>query len=347
MPSVFHFKFAAAVLAVAAATSVYAQENVLNVYSARHYQTDEQLYNGFTKQTGIKINRIEADDSALLERLRNEGKNSPADVILMVDAARLWRTQVEGLFQPVKSAVLNARIPANLRGDDDGKGAEWYGLSTRARIIVYNKVSVKPEDVATYELLADPRNKGKVCTRSGSHPYMLSMIGSMIEHNGEQATEKWAQGMVANFARPPHGGDTDQIKGVATGECGVAVANSYYYARLLRSTKPEDRDVMNKVGLIWPNQQTTGTHINVAGAGVAKNAPHREAAVKFLEYLASDEAQSYFANGNNEWPVVPSAVTQSPALRAMGKFKPEQISVTAIGKNQTAAQKILDRAGYK
>lgn len=338
---------AATVVMAAANTAAHAQENVLNLYSARHYQTDEQLYSNFTKQTGIRINRIEADDNALLERLRNEGKNSPADVILLVDAARLWRAQAEGLFQPVQSQVLNTRIPGNLRATDEGTGTEWFGFSTRGRVIVYNKVKVKPEDVSTYESLADPKNKGKVCTRSGSHPYMLSMIGAMIERNGEQATEKWAQGMVANFARPPQGGDTDQIKSVALGECSVTVANTYYYARLLRSTKPEDRDVINKVGLVWPNQKTSGTHLNIAGGGVAKNAPHRDAAVKFLEYLASDEAQAYFANGNNEWPAVPSAATQNPALKAMGSFKPESIPVSAIGKNQIAAQKILDRAGYK
>lgn len=340
-------KFCLAVVVFSAAVSAHAQEKVLNLYSARHYQTDEQLYSNFTKQTGIKINRIEADDNQLLARLKNEGKNSPADVIVMVDAARLWRAQIEGLFQPVKSSILNSRIPANLRSKDDGKGSEWYGFSTRARVIVYDKASVKPEDVSTYESLADPKNKGKVCTRSGSHPYMLSLIGAMIERNGEQATEDWATGVVANFARPPRGGDTDQIKGVASGECGVALANSYYYVRLLRSTKPEDKEAMSKVGFIWPNQKTSGTHINISGGGVAKNAPNREAAVKFLEYLASNDAQAYFANGNNEWPVVASATVNNPALESLGKFKMENISIATIGKNQIAAQKILDRVGYK
>ncbi|HEY8606513.1 MAG TPA: extracellular solute-binding protein [Noviherbaspirillum sp.] len=337
----------AAALSLVAVASVQAQDKVLNLYSARHYQTDEELYNKFTQQTGIRINRIEADDAALMERLRNEGKNSPADVILLVDAARLWRAQVEGQFQPVRSKVLEERIPVNLRGGDEGQGAQWFGLSTRARIIVYNKVRVKRDEVATYESLADPVNKGKVCTRSGAHPYMLSLIGAMIERNGEPATEKWAQGMVANFARPPQGGDTDQIKGVASGECAVALANSYYYARLLRSNKSEDREMMNKVGFVWPNQGTSGTHINVAGGAVARNAPHRDAAVKFLEYLASDEAQAYFANGNNEWPVVKTAVAKNPVLQQMGDFKTENVSFTAIGKNQIPAQKILDRVGYK
>ena len=176
---------------------------------------------------------------------------------------------------------------------------------------------------------------------------MLSLIGSMIERNGEKATEEWARGVVANFARPPRGGDTDQIKGVASGECGIALANTYYYVRLLRSTKPEDKEAISKVDFVWPNQKTTGAHVNIAGGGVAKNAPHREAAVKFLEYLASDEAQGYFANGNNEWPVVASAVAKNPALESLGTFKTENLSIATIGKNQIAAQKILDRVGYK
>lgn len=345
-PKLAHF-VAAATIALST-LGVQAQDgNVLNLYSARHYQTDEALYANFTKQTGIKLNRIEADDNQILERLRNEGKNSPADVILLVDAARLWRAQTEGLFQPVKSAVMMQRIPAQLRGTDDGQGPEWFGISTRARIIVYNKVATKPEDVQTYESLADPKNKGKVCTRSGSHPYMLSLVGAMIERDGEKATEEWAKGMVANFARSPRGGDTDQIKSVASGECGVTLTNTYYFARLLRSSKPEDKEVVSKVGIIWPNQKTSGTHINISGAAVARNAPHRDAAVKFLEYLASDEAQAYLANGNNEWPAVQSAVIHNPALDAMGKFRAENMSIAVIGKNQALAQKILDRAGYK
>lgn len=320
---------------------------VLNLYSARHYQTDEALYADFTKQTGIKINRIEADDNALYERLRSEGKNSSADVILMVDAARLWRAEIEGLFQPVKSKVLETRIPKNLRSNDAGQGSQWFGFSTRARVIVYNKATVKPSDVDTYEKLADPVNKGKVCTRSGSHPYMLSLIGAMYERSGEAATEAWAKGMVANMARAPKGGDTDQIKGVASGECGVALTNSYYLARLIRSDKPADQQVVSKIGLIWPNQASTGAHMNVAGGAVAKNAPNKAAAIKFLEYLASDSAQQYFADGNNEWPAVKSVKTNNPALNKWGSFKEENISIAAIGKNQIYAQKILDRVSYK
>ena len=320
---------------------------VLNLYSARHYQTDEALYADFTKQTGIKINRIEADDNALYERLRSEGKNSSADVILMVDAARLWRAEIDGLFQPVKSKVLETRIPKNLRSNDAGQGSQWFGFSTRARVIVYNKATVKASDVDTYEKLADPVNKGKVCTRSGSHPYMLSLIGAMYERSGEVATEAWAKGMVANMARAPKGGDTDQIKGVASGECGVALTNSYYLARLMRSDKPADQQVVSKIGLIWPNQASSGAHMNVAGGAVAKNAPNKAAAIKFLEYLASDSAQQYFADGNNEWPAVKSVKTNNPALNKWGSFKEENISIAAIGKNQIYAQKILDRVSYK
>jgi iron(III) transport system substrate-binding protein len=319
------------------------EEPVLNLYSARHYQTDEALYDNFTKQTGLKINRIELGDEQLLQRVRSEGANSPADVILLVDAARLWRAQVDGLFRPTQSKTLEARIPANLRSND----GTWFGFSTRARVIVYNKAKVKPEDVATYELLADPRNKGLVCTRSASHPYMLSLIGAMVERSGEAATEAWARGMVANMARPPRGGDTDQIRAVASGECGVALTNTYYWVRLLRSTDPKDKEVVAKVGFIWPNQATSGTHVNVSGGGVARYAPHPANAQKFLEYLVSPEAQRYFADGNNEWPVVKGAEVDNKALASLGSFKVESVPISSIGKGQVAAQRIVDRAGYR
>ena len=322
-------------------------EKELNLYSARHYQTDEALYSNFTKKTGIKINRIEADDNALAERIKSEGANSSADVILMVDAARLWRAQIDGFFKPIQSKYLDSRIPANLRSKPDAEGSTWFGFSTRARLVVYNKAKINQHDVDTYEKLAEPINKGKVCTRSGTHPYMLSLIGAMIERRGEAATEEWAKGMVANMARPPRGGDTDQIKAVASGECGVALTNSYYLVRLLRSTKPEDQELVSKIGFVWPNQKTTGTHINIAGGGVAKNAPHPQAAIQFLEYLASDSAQEYFADGNNEWPAVKSVKINNEGLKLLGSFTPENISVAAIGKNQITAQRLLDRAGYK
>jgi iron(III) transport system substrate-binding protein len=323
------------------------EPNVLNLYSARHYQTDEALYANFTKETGIKINRVDADDAGILTRLKNEGSASPADVILLVDAARLWRAEVDGLFQPAKSAVLEARIPAQLRSKDEGKGSQWFAFSTRARVIVYNKMTVKKTDVDTYEKLADEKNKGKVCTRSGSHPYNLSLFGAMVEHLGAEKTEVWLKGLVANMARAPKGGDTDQVKAVASGECGVALSNSYYVARLMRSDKPEERAAMEKVGIIMPNQSSTGTHMNVAGGAVAKYAPHTAAAIKFLEYLSGDQAQAYFAGGNNEWPVVKTVKVPNPALESFGTFKMENIPISTIGMNQAKVQQMLDRVGYK
>jgi iron(III) transport system substrate-binding protein len=327
-------------LVLGVAADVRAQ-GVLNLYSARHYQTDEALYENFTKQTGIKINRIELGDEPLIQRLKNEGANSPADVILLVDAARLWRAQVDGLFSPVDSKILNERIPANLRSND----GSWFGFSTRGRVIVYDKSRLKASQVDTYEKLADPANKGLVCTRSGSHPYMLSLIGAMVERNGEAATEAWARGVVANMARPPRGGDTDQIKGVASGECGAALTNTYYWVRLLRD--PKEKDLVSKVGFLWPNQATSGTHVNISGGGVAKNAPNRANAIRFLEYLSSPEAQAYFASGNNEWPVVKGALASNPELASLGTFKQENVPISSIGKGQIAAQRILDRAGYR
>ena len=320
-----------------------AQENLLNLYSSRHYQTDEALYANFTKTTGIKLNRIEAGEDPLIERLKNEGASSPADVLITVDAGRLWRAEQMGLFQSIDSKVLATRLPDHMRTPNN----QWFGFSARARVIVYNKAALKASDVQNYEDLADPKLKGKVCTRSGSHVYNLSLMSALIEHWGEAKAEQWAKGVVANFARAPKGGDTDQIKAVAAGECGVAISNSYYYVRLLASDKPEDRKVIQAIGLVWPNQKNFGTHMNVSGAGVIKTAKHRDAAVKYLEYLASDAAQGYFAEGNNEWPVVKSAPLNNKALASLGTFKMDNLNISALGKNQPLAQKIFDRVGYK
>ena len=330
-----------ALLLATTGLAVQAQEKVLNLYSARHYQTDEKLYDNFTKQTGIKINRIEGKEEELMERIRNEGTNSPADVFITVDAARLAKSDELGLFAPVKSKLLESRIPAHLRSDT------WFAFSTRARVIIYNRNVLKAEDVATYESLADPKLKGKLCSRSGSHPYNLSLVSSLIAHDGEARTEEWAKGVVANFARAPKGGDTDQIKSVAAGECGVAVSNTYYLARLIRSDKVDDRRMMERVGIVWPNQAGYGAHINISGGGMVKTAKNQEAAVKFLEYLASDDAQRYFADGNNEWPVVASVQTNNPALDAMGKFKADTLPISALAKHVANAQKLLDRAAYR
>jgi iron(III) transport system substrate-binding protein len=328
------------------------QEQVLNLYSARHYSTDEALYNNFTKATGIKINRIDADDAGILARLKTEGSSSPADVILLVDAARLWRADVDGLFQPTKSAALEAAIPAQYRAKQTPEGETWFGFSTRARVVVYDKLKVKRADVDTYEKLALPANKGKFCVRSGSHPYNLSLFGSVIEHLGDKAGEAWLAGLVSNMARKPQGGDTDQIKAVASGECGFALTNTYYMARLMRSTKPEDIALSERVGVIFPNQSTTGTHVNIAGGAVAKYAPNKANAVKFLEYLATKDAQDYFANGNNEWPTLASVKVSNPALVAMsgqvgGAFKAEVLPLSVIGMNQVKIQQMLDRVGFK
>ena len=321
--------------------SVHADDKALNLYSARHYQTDEALYANFTKLTGIKINRIEGKEDELLERIKNEGSNSPADIFLTVDAARLAKAHELGLFAPVTSKVLDSRIPAHLRTDD------WFSFSKRARVIIFNKAEIKPSEVQNYGDLANPRLKGRLCSRSGSHPYNLSLMASVIAHEGEARAEAWAKGMVANLARAPKGGDTDQIKAVAAGECGVALANTYYVARLMRLTKPDDVKIMEKVGVIWPNQTTTGTHVNVSGGGVLKTAPHKEAAVMFLEYLASDDAQRYFADGNNEWPVVESVKVSNPALETLGKFKADNLPVSDLAMYQVKAQMIFDRAGFK
>jgi iron(III) transport system substrate-binding protein len=333
----------ALVIAATLSAPAVAQENLLNLYSSRHYQTDEALYANFTKVTGIKLNRIEAGEDPLIERIKNEGSSSPADVLVTVDAGRLWRAEQMGLFQPVESKVLAARLPDHMRTPNN----QWFGFSARARVIVYNKAAVKSAEVQNYEDLADAKLKGKVCTRSGSHVYNLSLMSALIEHWGEAKTEQWARGVVANFARAPKGGDTDQIRAVAAGECSVAISNSYYYVRLLASEKPEDRKVIEATGLIWPNQKSFGTHMNVSGAGVIKTAKHRDAAVKYLEYLTSDAAQGYFAEGNNEWPVVKGAPLNNKALASLGTFKMDTLNISALGKNQSLAQKIFDRAGYK
>lgn len=323
--------------------AAHAQEKVLNLYTARHYQTDEALYANFTKQTGIKINRIEGQEDPLLERIKSEGANSPADVFITVDIGRLWRAQQAGVFAPLKSSVLESRIPANYR-DPNG---DWFGFSARARVIAYNKAAVKPGDIKTYEDLADPRWKGKLCIRSSGHVYNLSLMSSLIAHDGEAKTEQWTRGVVANLARAPKGGDTDQLKAVAAGECDIAVANTYYIARILKSAKPEDKAVAEKLGVLWPNQASQGVHMNISGGGMLKHAPNKASARAFLEYLASDDAQRYFADGNNEWPVVESVKISNPALEALGSFKADKINVAELGKHQPQAQKLADKAGYK
>lgn len=323
--------------------SASAQEKVLNLYTARHYATDEAFYTGYTKATGIKVNRIEGGEDALFERIKAEGAASPADVFLTVDVARLWRGEQASIFTPLKSELLAKRIPPHFRDPD----SNWFGFSSRARIIAYDRRKISPGDVARYEELANPKWKREICTRPSSHPYNLSLISSMILHLGEEKAREWARGVAANLARPPRGGDTDQLTAVGVGECSIALSNHYYYVRLMRSVKPEDRALVEKVGIVWPNQNDRGTHVNISGGGMLKNAPHRDAAVRFLEYLASDTAQAYFANGNNEWPTVKGVKLVNAELASFGQFRTDALPLAKLGKTQAAAQRLADQVGWK
>ncbi len=330
--------FGAALLACAGIAS--AAE--VNIYSSRHYDVDKALYETFTQQTGIKVNLIEGKEDELIERIKTEGANSPADVLITVDAGRLWRAQDAGILQPVRSTVLESTIPAHLREPE----GYWFGVSKRARILVYNKEAVKPEELPSYEALADPKWKGRILIRSSTNVYNQSLVGSLLAVHGDKATEEWAKGIVANMARKPQGGDTDQIKGVAAGEGDVAVSNSYYLARLASSGKPEDKAITDKLGVVFPNQGDRGTHVNVSGVGVVKNAPNKDAAVKFLEYLVSPAAQTMFTEKNFEYPIVADAKL-APVLTEWGSFKEDQLNAAVYGKNNPEALKIMDRAGWK
>ncbi len=319
-----------------------AEDKVVNLYTGRHYQTDEKLYAEFTRQTGIKINRIEGKEDEIIERIRNEGANSPADVLITVDMGRIWKAEQAGLLAPVKSATLEQRIPSNLR-DPEGK---WFAFSTRARVLIYAKDRIKPEQVDRYEDLASAALKGKVCVRSSGNIYNLSLLASIIATQGEQKAEEWAKGVVANMARPPQGGDTDQIKAVAAGQCDVAVSNTYYFARILNSTKEDDKAIAAKLAISFPNQADRGTHVNISGGGLVKTAPNKQNGIKFLEYLVSDEAQRYFANGNNEYPVA-EVKTDNKVLEGWGSFKTDKVNVGELGRNQAKAQAIFNKVGWK
>jgi iron(III) transport system substrate-binding protein len=327
--------------AFAAAPQAAVAQGEINLYSSRHYDTDERLYSEFTEKTGIKVNRIEASASALIKRIQAEGANSPADVLLTVDAGRLWSADQAGLFQPTSSKTLEDAIPANLRHPD----GHWFAFSKRARVIFYAKDRVK-EPPQTYEALADPKYKGLVCTRSSSNIYMKSLMASVIEHAGRDAAKKWAEGLYANRARDPEGGDTDQIRGIISGQCDIAVGNTYYLARAIRREVRDVSGQTDKIGVVFPNQDGRGTHVNISGGGVLKNAPNKENAVKFLEYLASKSAQEYFAAGNDEYPVVKGVATAS-SVQQLGSFKEDEISLTKYGENQPEAVKVYDEVGYK
>lgn len=323
-------------------TNQNSRGKVVSVYSARHYDTDQALYEDFTKQTGIEVKLLESKDNELLERIKNEGNNPQADVLITVDAGRLWRAEQSNLLQPVSSETLDQKIPKNLRHPD----GLWFGLTKRVRMLVYNKAKVKPADLSTYEALAEPAWKGRICVRSSDNIYNQSLLGSFIESKGEAETEQWAKGLVANLARPPKGGDVDQIKAVAAGQCDVAIVNHYYVARLAQSKNAKNKAVIDQVGVFFPNQEDRGTHVNISGAGVVANAPHKENAIAFMEYLTSPAAQKIFAEANNEYPAV-IGVEVSPVLKAYGDFKADTINVSAYGRNNPEATKIADRAGWQ
>src|SRR6476620_1749630 len=314
----------------------------LNIYSARHYDSDELLYDGFQKATGIPVNVIEGDGPELLARMKAEGKNSPADVFLTVDAGNLWLAEKENLFQPAQSKTLDARIPASLRSPKN----LWFGFSTRARLIFVNAKRVDPKLVQSYESLADPKLKGKICMRSSSAVYNLSLMGALIAHWGPAKAEQWVKGVVKNFARAPQGADTTLLQSVAAGECGVTIANHYYYMRLVSSKSKAERDAAAKLTPIFPDQDGFGTHVNISGGGVMASAPHKAIAVKFLEFMASDGAQAIIAGANYEFPADASVAT-TPELKALGKFKADPLNVSFYGLNQAQAQTIFDRAGWR
>jgi len=317
-------------------------EGEVNLYSSRHYDTDLALYSDFTDQTGIKVNRIESNANALIERIKSEGEFSPADLLITVDAGVLWRADEAGLLSSIESEVLNDRVPDHLR-HPDGK---WFGLSKRARVIIYNNNEGRPTQLNSYADLANPEFRGMVCMRSSGNIYNISLLSSMIAHDGTNAAERWARGVVANFARRPQSNDTGQIEAVASGECKISIVNTYYLARYASSNDPKLLEIYQSVGVVFPDQDGRGTHINISGAGVTRHAPNRDNAITFLEYLTNSSAQSYFANGNNEYPVTDDAPENS-ALQALGTFKEDQLSVATFGPNQAEAISIFDRAAWQ
>jgi len=316
-------------------------EGEVNLYSSRHYDTDERLYSDFTAQTGITVNRIEGNADELIARMQAEGRNSPADVLLTVDTSRLERAKDAGVLQAVDSADLEQRIPANLQDSDN----QWFGFSQRARIIFYDKadVTAPPQD---YLSLADPQYKGMVCHRSSTNVYSQTLLAAVIENHGEAAAREWAAGVVANFARDPEGGDTDQLRALVSGECDIAVSNTYYFARALRTEVEGVTGAKDQIGWLFPAQDAEGAHVNLSGGGVAAFAPNRDNAVRFLEYLASDQAQIYFSAGNDEYPVV-AGVPQSDSVKALGDFRADAVSLSAVAKNLPLAQQIFNEVGWK
>jgi len=317
-------------------------DGILNVYSARHYDSDESLYRGFTAATGIEVRVRQGDSDELVERMRREGRASPADVLITVDAGRLWRAEQAGVLQAIASPLLDQQIPAHLR-HPEGK---WFGFSQRMRLIYVNAERIDPASITRYEDLAAPALRAKICIRSSNNIYNQSLLASLIAHAGAENATAWARGLMENLARRPVGGDTDQLLGVASGECDVAIANHYYFARLVQSTDPAQRAAASKLTVIFPNQQDRGVHVNVGGAGVAAHAPNRANAVAFLEYLASPAAQAIFAVENHELPVVSGSVTD-PLIDSWGNVHLDQLDVSKLGIHNPEAVRVADRAGWR
>lgn len=324
--------------------SVTADESdkVINIYSERKEELIKPLLDRFSETTGIKVNMITAKGDALIKRLEIEGKNSPADILLTTDVARLYRAKSLGLLQPIESDLIKATVPANFRDTE----STWFGLSLRARVIVYARNRVDPEDLSSYEALADPEWKGRVCVRSSSNAYNQSLVSSMIVHNGLEITEDWAKGLVDNFARRPKGGDRDQIKAVAVGECDVALVNTYYLGGMLHSDIKAEKAAAEKVGLFWPNQSGRGAHFNVSGIGVTRSAVHVDAATRLIEFLLNDESQAWYAEANYEYPVKPG-IPASATLQAWGDYKADPIKLDQLGQHNAEAVRLMDRAGWK
>ncbi|MAC38902.1 MAG: Fe(3+) ABC transporter substrate-binding protein [Oceanicaulis sp.] len=316
---------------------------VVNVYSARHYRSDAAIYAAFTEQTGIEVNLIEASGDQLIERVRADGPRSPADVIITVDAARLHRAEEAGLFAQSDFAGFTPEIADNLI-DPDGY---WIAIAKRARVLAYSNQRVQPDEVSTYEDLADPRWEGRICVRESGNAYNQSLLASMVARLGEAEAEAWAAGIVANMARPPQGGDITQIIGVAAGDCDIAITNHYYYLLMQNSGEAANRAAAEAVTLFFPNQETSGAHVNISGAGIAVNAPHPEEARELIAFFLSDEAQRMFAEMTNEIPVVEGVEWENERLDAVMPFVADSRNVSELGDHNATAQRIFDRVGWQ
>ncbi|MBY0430968.1 MAG: Fe(3+) ABC transporter substrate-binding protein [Rhodospirillales bacterium] len=325
-----------------AALASAAQAAELNIYSAREEALIRPQLDAFTAATGIKVNLVTGKAEQLAERLKAEGANSPADLFFTVDAGNLSAAKAQGLFQPMNSAAVEAAVPAQYR-DPEGY---WTGLGMRARPIFLVEGKVDPKDLKSYEDLADPKWRGRILVRSSGHVYNQSLLASLIHHDGAGKAESWAKAVVDNLARKPQGGDRDQIKAAAAGEGDVVLANTYYFAQMLASDKPEEREAASRLKVLWPNQDGRGAHVNVSGAGLTAAARNKAEAVKLLEYLTTDEAQKIYAQVGQEYPVKPG-VALSPQLESLGSFKADTMNLAILGKNNAEAVKMFDRVGWR